>query len=203
MLTRNNQFVIWWFLISLIGYIAAGFLTHFPSGTNAQTSWNLDEAGGGLAAGTIGGILIGGLQWIALKIGGYNFGGRWMLAAVVGFALTHFVGDIRPISVHFSWLGIFCGTLIGALFGLVQRRKGNVIYWMIIGAVTTYVAFYISDYVADAVIPPGWTPGSGQKRHTIYGFIIGLIQSSVMLYLLKLPLSKKTMAFRGFDYRKR
>ncbi|WP_309119625.1 hypothetical protein [Paenibacillus sp.] len=174
-----------WLLLSLAGYIAAGFLTHFPTGTNEVTEWMLEGAVGGAFQGAIGGILIGGAQWTALRLSGHRFGGRWMLAAVVGFALTHAVGDARPLSVHFVWVGLFCGVLVRFLFWLAQNKAGNVRVWLATGTAVAWIGFAVGLYVADAVLPPGWTPVTGQQRHMMYGLIIGVLQSGATLFLLR------------------
>ncbi|TLS51626.1 hypothetical protein FE782_14065 [Paenibacillus antri] len=184
MATRKINVYVW-LLLSIAGYIAAGFLTHFPTGTNEVTEWMLEGAVGGVFQGAIGGVLIGGAQWIALRVSGHRFGGRWMLAAVAGFALTHAVGDARPLSVHFVWVGLFCGLLVSFLFWLAQNKEGSVWLWLATGTAAACVGFAVGLYVADAVLPPGWTPATGQQRHMMYGLIIGLLQSVAMLLLLR------------------
>jgi hypothetical protein len=179
-----NAFV--WIALSLIGYVAAGFLTHFPTGTNEVTEWILEGAVGGIFQGAIGGALIGGAQWIALRLGGQRFGGRWMLAAVVGFAITHAVGDARPLSVHLAWIGLLCGMLVGLLFWWAQRKEGSVWLWLAAWTAAAVVGFAVAQAVADAILPSGgWTPVLGQQRHMMYGAIIGTLQSAVALALLK------------------
>lgn len=105
-----------WIAVTVLAYVVFAGALHFPG--------SLDDVGpevGPLIFGAVTGLLIGGVQLIALR-GRLAHRWRWPVATALGMAVTHGVGDGLSTEVGYLPVAIVAGLAVGGCQAVVVRR---------------------------------------------------------------------------------
>ena len=128
---RSIAHLVLWSLATMLGYVFAGLGTHFPGsfpvGSGVVTTFDSGAAVFGLVIGTVGGLVIGTLQWLALR-SWLRITWRWLAATALAVGLTHALGDGLPSSFEWPTLAVAGGVVIAiahwvALSGRADRAS--------------------------------------------------------------------------------
>jgi hypothetical protein len=131
--------------LSILGYFFAGFL-HMP-GDGPPLAFSLqalDLTAGlvGFVFGAVTGLMVGGLQWLALKLWLSKARG-WILLNTLAFGLVHALNDAGLFNSLSSSLGLMIdGLIIGAAQAVAFRQVLPRSYvWPVVMSLTWLLGF--------------------------------------------------------------
>jgi hypothetical protein len=120
-----SPFVSW--MLTFIGFPAGGLVAKLIIG-------RVDTVGAGLAGGAVTGIILGAVQWLALRRKGLSWP-NWVAATGGGFAVGLSLGaavvDFRTNPASLATQGAICGLSVGAAQAVVLFRhlRSRTFYW--------------------------------------------------------------------------
>ena len=192
---NNSRVGLWllWVLMSTVGFALGGFLFHFPFGFSNTLSFDLENARGGFVQGAFTGVVIGTLQFLALRkvISG---AGWWIVATLVGIGVVHAIGDSIPDTIAFWMLALPSGVLVGLLQWLVLYRSFSKAGWWVAATSVSWPFGLIVGMVIDQSTglmllngPDGWA-----MQHSVVGAVtgavVGTITGAVLVWLVDQPI---------------
>ena len=169
-----------WIGSTTLGLALVGFGLHFPGSSEIGSgidAWQPGAGAFGAILGAISGVIVGLLQWLALR---RALGGPWAVVAVmaVGIGFTHAVGDGAPTSLDRGLVALASGlVLTGALaFALAERRplrlSASVVGWAG-GLLLGYV------FTGALGLPATQDPVGWGTEHAVVGTVTGLVWGSL------------------------
>jgi len=175
----------------MLGYVFAGLGTHFPGsfpvGSGVVTTFDTNAALYGVFIGSVGGLVIGTLQWVVLR-SWRGITSRWLAATAIAVGVTHALGDGLPSSFDWPTLAVAGGVVMAiahwlALSGRTDRSSlalasGIVFALALIAGVTVadprsadwQTAHVVAGAISGAVVAVGygavflWTSREAQQR---------------------------------------
>lgn len=170
----------WWLAATLVGFLIAGPVGHFPGGENfglggsASESWQVAAALGGFFIGAIFALPVGGLHWLVLRR--YVRNARsWALATVLGIGVAHGILDSAPLAIAY-----FAPLAAGAVVGVSQMLAfrpglGRALIWV----ATSAVAWLIGLVLGAAVVAVlGIEEAAWPLRRAVVAVVIGAVWAS-------------------------
>ncbi len=183
---------IWYasWLVSVLGYVLAGLMFHFPSGfpPNNGTSWNPSAFFVGAIFGALTGAVVGSLQGLLLRR--YFTGvGRWVAVSVVALGLTHALGDALPDPILLPTIIVLGGLFLGVANSLALAKSGaRQILWILAIALAWSVGLTVGLALSDTL------GSSWQVAHVVAGLATGVTVSitTAVLFIQSFPLLGRT-----------
>lgn len=161
-----------WFLATMLGYLFAGFGTHFPGsfpvGSGVVTAFDTNAALFGLFIGGVGGLVIGTLQWLVLR-SWLGITWPWLVATAVAVGMTHALGDGLPSSFEWPPLAVAGGVIMaGAQWVALRGRADRTLL-----APTSGIVFAVAVSIGVAVADP--RSADWQTAHVVAGAVSGAL----------------------------
>lgn len=177
-------FLILWVIGTVIAYTLSGMMFHFPSGFPPQngSDFNASGLGGGLMAGTLTALLVGGIQTAILTIitsGAW----RWMLASWAALVISHTIGDMLPDPMALPVVIAVGGVMLGVAQWLALRQSvPRSPSWIAVTAIAWAAAIWLGLRI---------TPASAdwQTGHLVVGItsgsLLGIATGALWAWWLK------------------
>ena len=190
---------LWWFLASTIGFGLVGVLLHFPSGFPPNNGANLviGNAVFGAILGAVSGIVVGSLQWLALR-GRLSRASQWIGTTVLGLGVIHAVGDGLPDPIAIPTVQAIGGIVLGIMQWLLLRREFSRAGWWVLASIAGWlIGLSLGLAIADAIGLMGlaWTPTVGITQHGVVGVVTGIVSGlmtgGALVWLLRDVQTKK------------
>jgi len=167
----------------MIGYLFAGAGTHFPGsfpvGGGVVTAFDTSAALVGLIMGSVGGLVIGTLQWLVLR-SWLGITWPWLAATAVAVGVMHALGDGLPSSFEWPPLAVIGGVVMaGAQWVALRGRADRTLLGPTSGIVFA-LAVIVGVLVAD--------PRSADWRTAhivaaaVSGAVVGVVYGAALLW---------------------
>lgn len=176
---RRFDSALWitWLTATLVGFVIAGPLGHFPGGENlglggsGSGSWQLGAAFGGFFIGAIFALPVGGLQWLVLRRRPRN-PRWWALATALGIGVAHGIVDSAPLPIAY-FAPLAAGAAVGAS-QMVALRPGllRAMTWV----ATSAVAWQVGLVAGAAVVAMlGVDESAWPLRRALVAAVLGVV----------------------------
>jgi hypothetical protein len=172
-----------WFFSTMLGYLFAGVGTHFPGsfpvGSGVVTTFDAAAALFGVVIGSVGGLVIGTLQWLVLR-SWLGITWRWLAATAVAVGMTHALGDGMPSSWEWPPLALAGGAVMSIAEWVALRDRTD----RAALALASGIVFSIAVIVGVAVADP--RSADWQTAHivagAVSGAVVGIAYGAVLLW---------------------
>jgi hypothetical protein len=165
-------YVLLWSLATMLGYLFAAVGTHFPGsfpvGTGVVSTFDAAAALFGVFIGSVGGLVIGTLQWLVLR-SWLGITWPWLVATAVAVGVTHALGDGLPSSWEWPPLAVLGGAVMaGALWVALRGRSDRAVL-----ALASGIVFALAVIAGVAVADP--RSADWQTAHIVAGGVAGAV----------------------------
>lgn len=156
----------------MLGYLFAGSGTHFPGsfpvGSRVVTNFDVEAALFGLLIGTVGGLVIGTLQWLVLR-SWLGIAWPWIVATAVAVGVTHALGDGLPSSWEWPPVAVVGGGVMAGAQSVAPRDRADRTLLVLASAAVFALAVIVGVAVGD--------PRSADWRtaHIVAGAVAGAV----------------------------
>jgi hypothetical protein len=156
----------------MLGYLFAAVGTHFPGsfpvGTGVVSTFDAAAALFGVFIGSVGGLVIGTLQWLVLR-SWLGITWPWLVATAVAVGVTHALGDGLPWSWEWPPLAVLGGAVMaGALWVALRGRSDRAVL-----ALASGIVFALAVIAGVAVADP--RSADWQTAHIVAGGVAGAV----------------------------
>ncbi len=173
---RSLVHVLLWFLATMLGYLFAAVGTHFPGsfpvGSGVLTTFDSGAALYGMIIGTVGGLVIGTLQWLVLRRW-LGISWRWLAATAVAVGVTHALGDGLPTSIEWPPLAVAGGVVMFLAQWVALRGRGDRVSLALASGIVFALAVIVGVTIADP------RSADWQTAHIVAGAVSGAVVAVV------------------------
>jgi MFS family permease len=167
---RSITHLVAWCLANLFGFVFAGIGSHFPGsfpvGSGVVGAFEPGAASFGLIIGTVGGLVIGTLQWLVLR-SWIGMRWPWLAATAVAVGVAHALGDGLPSSLEWPPLALVGGLVMATAQWVALRDRADRAPLALASGVVFALAVIVGVTVADP------RSADWQLAHVIAGAVSG------------------------------
>ena len=167
----------------MLGYLFAGFGTHFPGsfpvGSGVVTAFDTGAALYGAVIGSVGGLVIGTLQWLVLR-SWLGIRWSWLAATALAVGVTHALGDGLPSSVEWPPLAIAGGVVMSVSQWLALRGRADRTSLALTSGIVFALAVTVGVAVADPR-SPDWRMAHIVAA-AVSGTVVTIVYGAVLLW---------------------
>lgn len=161
-----------WTVAIVLGLAGGGFAFHFP-GSYGNSTVDPSAALVGIVVGSVNGLLVGVLAWIALRLSRAD-GYRMLAASALLVGLTHAANDGSPTGIPFLVVEAVAGLVAaGTAAWILRVRRSSV---LAVAGVAWTAGIVLGGWTGNLIgLPFSETPIGWSVDHAWDGLITGLV----------------------------